>query len=76
MSTELIVIIIILLLLFVVVKPSRNLVGGSGESMFSAPNVSASGNSFNFISIIITVVFLVGIIYAAATINSHGSIPI
>jgi hypothetical protein len=75
MSTELIVIIIILLLLFIVVKPSRNLVGGSGESMFSAPNVT-SGNSFNFIFIIITVVFLVGIIYAAATINSHGSIPI
>ena len=52
MSTELIVIIIILLLLFIVVKPSRNLVGGSGESMFSAPNVSTSGNSFNFISLL------------------------
>ena len=74
MTSQFLAVVVILLLLFFVIKPKRNLVGGSGESMFTAPTIISSGNSsINLVTIIITVIFLVGIIYMAINITSSGN---
>ena len=74
MTSQFLAIVIILLLLFFVIKPKRNLVGGQSESMFTAPTIISSWNSsINLVTIIITVIFLVGIIYMAINITSSGN---